>query len=98
VEASALRFRVTVQAKTSARDGASWSGGTAYWADMEPIGASALGALGMAGSQADFRFTFRSGVVPDAGDRIVHAGKNYLIESVQTQPRGRTIVLARHMP
>ena len=98
VTASDLRFRVTVQPQTSGKNGASWGAGTAYWADMEPIGASALAALGLAGSAADFRFIFRPAIVPVAGDRIVHLSKNYLIESVQNVPRGRTVALARYSP
>jgi hypothetical protein len=96
VPASDLRFWVSLESK--ATNGQGWGSGTSYKADVEPIGASAMGALGLAGSEANFRITFRHTVVPKAGDRIVHDSKYYEVESVQVVPRARTVVLARYRP
>lgn len=95
VSATDLKFRVSLEPKNS--NGVGWGSGTNYWADLEPIGAAAMAALGAAGSEANFRFTFRATVVPEAGDRILHDSKYYLVESVQAVPRARTVVLAKYV-
>ena len=98
VSASELRYRVGYQVRTPAKDGATWGASTLYWANIEPLGAAALAALGLAGSAADFRFTLRPEVTPVAGNRFVYDSRNYRIDSVQQSPRGRTICLCTYVP
>ena len=98
VSASELRHRVTYQTHDDVAGVTTWSGTTAYWANVEPLGAAALAALGLAGSAADFRITLRPEITPKAGNRFVYVSRNYLIESVQQSPQGRTICLCKYVP
>ena len=83
--------RVTVKSKTGTAAGGSVSGGTACWAKIEGMGATAqLVAQGLGQGQARYRAWFRAGVTVVVTDIIewIYHGTTYklVVESVLPDP------------